>query len=76
MDFFQGTTAYHKLSTSIRCQVVIYEINYTQVLHPNDGNYWCIPPTLDGWVYIDPIHGPLDGPLNTWAQYTPTEFIV
>jgi len=34
MDFFQGTTAYHKLSTSIRSQVVIYEINYTQVLHP------------------------------------------
>ena len=32
----------------------------------------CIPPTLDGWVYIDPIHGPLDGPLYTWAQYTPT----
>ena len=33
----------------------------------------CIPPTLDGWVYIIPIHGPLDGPLYTWAQYTPTE---
>ena len=32
----------------------------------------CIPPTLDGWVYKDPIHGPLDGPLYTWAQYTPT----
>jgi len=32
----------------------------------------CIPPTLEGWVYIDPIHGPLDGPLYTWAQYTPT----
>ena len=28
----------------------------------------CIPPTLEGWVYIIPIHGPLD----TWAQYTPT----
>ena len=28
----------------------------------------CIPPTLEGWVYIDPIHGPL----YTWAQYTPT----
>ena len=38
----------------------------------NDGNYCCIPPTLDGWVYIDPTHGPLDGPLYTWAQYTPT----
>ena len=32
----------------------------------------CIPPTLEGWVYIIPIHGPLDGPLYTWAQYTPT----
>ena len=32
----------------------------------------CIPPTLDGWVYIEPIHGPLGGPLYTWAQYTPT----
>ena len=32
----------------------------------------CIPPTLEGWVYIDPIHGPLDEPLYTWAQYTPT----
>ena len=25
----------------------------------------CIPPTLEGWVYITPIHGPLDGPLYT-----------
>ena len=33
----------------------------------------CIPPTLEGWVYINPIHGPLDGPLYTWAQYTPTK---
>ena len=32
----------------------------------------CIPPTLEGWVYIIPTHGPLDGPLYTWAQYTPT----
>ena len=32
----------------------------------------CIPPTLEGWVYIMPIHGPLDGPLYTRAQYTPT----
>ena len=31
-----------------------------------------IPPTLEGWVYIIPIHGPLDGSLYTWAQYTPT----
>ena len=38
----------------------------------NDGNNCSIPPTLDGWVYIDPIHGPLDGPLYIWAQYTPT----
>ena len=37
-----------------------------------DGNNSSIHPTLDGWVYIDPIHGPLDGPLYTWAQYTPT----
>ena len=29
-------------------------------------------PTLEGWAYIIPIHGPLDGPLYTWAQYTPT----
>ena len=34
-----------------------------------------IPPTLEGWVYIIPIHGPLDGPLYTWAQYTPTLII-
>ena len=32
------------------------------------GNNGCIPPTLEGWVYIIPIHGPL----YTWAQYTPT----
>ena len=32
-----------------------------------------ISPTLDGWVYIEPIHGPLGGPLYTWAQYTPTQ---
>ena len=39
----------------------------------SDGeNNGCIPPTLEGWVYIIPIHGPLDGPLYTWAQYTPT----
>ena len=31
-----------------------------------------IPPTLEGWVYIIPIHEPLDEPLYTWAQYTPT----
>ena len=37
------------------------------------GNNGCIPPTLEGWVYIIPIHVPLDGPLYTWAQYTPTQ---
>ena len=31
-------------------------------------NNCCIPPTLEGWVYIIPIHEPL----YTWAQYTPT----
>ena len=36
----------------------------------------CIPPTLEGWVYIIPIHGPLDGPLNTRAQYTPTDYFL
>ena len=35
-------------------------------------NNACIPPTLEEWVYIVPTHGPLDGPLYTWAQYTPT----
>jgi len=42
------------------------------LVYINDGNNSSIPPTLDGWVYIEPIHGPLDGPLYTWAQYTPT----
>jgi len=23
-----------------------------------------IPPTLEGWVYIIPIHEPIDGPLH------------
>jgi len=31
-------------------------------------NNTCIPPTLEGWVYIVPTHGPL----YTLAQYTPT----
>ena len=35
-----------------------------------------IPPTLEGWVYIIPIHGPLDVPLYTWAQYTPTQLLL
>ena len=38
------------------------------LVYINDGNNSSIPPTLDGWVYIEPIHGPL----YTWAQYTPT----
>ena len=40
-----------------------------------EGIVACIPPTLEGWVYIIPIHGALDGPLYTWAQYTPTNNI-
>jgi len=36
------------------------------------GNNWSIPPTLEEWVYIIPIHGPL----YTWAQYTPTHISV
>ena len=32
----------------------------------------CIPPNPRRVRYKDPIHGPLDGPLYTWAQYTPT----
>ena len=28
-------------------------------------NNCCIPPTLERWVYINPIHGPLDWPLYT-----------
>jgi len=43
-----------------------------KLVRTNDGNNYYLPPTLDGWVYIDPIHGPLDGHLYTWAQYTPT----
>ena len=32
----------------------------------------CIPPTLEGWVYIMPIHGPLDGPIHTGSIYSNT----
>jgi len=52
--------------------------SYPTIEEPSDlkervgENNACIPPTLDGWVYIISIHGPLDGPLNTRAQYTPT----
>ena len=45
---------------------------FLQFAITNEGNNCSIPPTLDGWVYIGPIHGPLDGPLYIWAQYTPT----
>ena len=38
----------------------------------NGENNFCILPTLKGWVYIMSIYGPLDGPLYTRAQYTPT----
>ena len=44
-------------------------------VHVGENNA-CIPPTLEGWVYIIPIHGPLDGPLYTRDQYTPTFQIV
>ena len=41
--------------------------------HMSDGENNCsIPPILEGWVYIIATHGPLDGPLYTWAQYTLT----
>ena len=41
--------------------------------HMSDGENNCsIPPTLEWWIYIITTHGPLDGPLYTWAQYTPT----
>ena len=39
-----------------------------QTIETDGENNCCIPPTLEGWVYINPIHGPL----YTWAQYTPT----
>ena len=47
----------------------------TFCLKTDGENNGCIPPTLEGWVYIIPIHGPLDGPLYTWAQYTPTKWL-
>ena len=43
-----------------------------QGMHVIGENNCCIPPTLEGWVYIIPIHGSLDGPLYALAQYTPT----
>ena len=29
--------------------------------------------TLEGWVYMDPIHGPLDGPLYMGSIYSNTK---
>ena len=46
-----------------------FESNLLNVVGRNNR---CIHPTLEGWVYIIPIHRPLDEPLNTWAQYAPT----
>ena len=39
------------------------------------GNNGCIPPTLEGWVYIIPIHGPLDGPLYMGSIYSNTIYM-
>ena len=49
--------------------VLVYFLKYRVDLGFDSvgGNNRCIPPTLEGWVYIIPIHGPLDGPLYTWA---------
>ena len=52
--------------------MVIDRMALMRVVPLAGGNNGSIPPTLEGWVYIIPIHGPLDGPLYTWAQYTPT----
>ena len=54
------------------CYYISECLNPRLTLHNVGENNACIPPTLEGWVYIIPIHGPLDGPLYTWAQYTPT----
>ena len=49
---------------------------YVEVGMQIDGeNNCCISPTLEGWVYIVPTHGPLGGPLYIWAQYTPTVIV-
>ena len=34
-----------------------------------------IPPTLEGWVYIIPIHGPLDGALYMGSIYSNTIYM-
>ena len=44
---------------------IISQLDLMSIVGENNA---CIPPTLEGWVYITPIHGPL----YTWAQYTPT----
>ena len=49
---------------------IISQLDLMSIVGENNA---CIPPTLEGWVYITPIHGPLDGSLYTWAQYTPTK---
>jgi len=36
----------------------------------------CIPPNPRRVGYIVPTHGLLDGPLYTWAQYTPTDDVI
>ena len=52
---------------------IVWHGSYIFAVQAIGENNACIPPTLEGWVYIIPIHGPLDGPLYTWAQYTPTK---
>ena len=32
--------------------------------------------TLEGWVYKDPIHGPLDGPLYMGSIYSNTNHVI
>ena len=62
----------YSVSFLSRTAIQFLQQNYEHVLSPFVGeNNHCIPPTLEGWVYIIPVHGPL----YTWAQYTPTETI-
>ena len=35
-------------------------------------NNACIHPILEGWIYIIPIHGPLDGPRHKGSIYSNT----
>src|SRR6185312_1938727 len=64
---FFSTAAYGKRNKVPQVGFLLKAIS-----HIDGENSCCIPSTLNGWVYIEPIHGPLDGPLYTWAQYTPT----